>query len=344
MTSAGEAVRVGSGKFTYEVVPQWPLNIEGINKEVAGVAVNSRDEVHVLTRSAHPLLIFDRDGRFLRSWGEGLFTNTHGIFIAPDDTVFIADNGDHTVRKFSPKGELLLELGTKGQPSDSGYTGNADFRTTKRGAPPFNEPTNVAIGPGGEIFISDGYGNARIHVFSGDGKLTRWWGEPGNEPGHFNTPHSVFIGPTDNRVYVADRENDRVQVFDTQGSLLATWTDTRRPDDIYITADGLVYVAELGHRAGLVPSMPQPTDQTPVSRVTIRDLDGKTIASWGADENPASREPTAPGNFFAAHGIWVDREGWVYVGEVIFSGNGPEGSGAGYIAPGAHALQVFRPV
>ncbi len=335
-------MRVGSGKLQFEVEPPWTLGIEGENQEVVGIGANSKDEIFVLTRSPHPCLVFDRDGTFLRSFGEGIFTFPHGIHIGPDDAVYCADNVDSTVRKFSPKGELLMTLGQKDVPSDTGYR-DGDYRTIRRGAGPFNEVTNVAIGPNGAMYITDGYGNARVHKFASNGDYLGAWGEPGSKPGEFNIPHSVFIHQ--GLAYVVDRENNRVQIFDLDGTFQREWTDVRRPDDLYITDDHLVYIAEQGMRSGLVPGLPDPTDESPVSRITVRDLDGRILTSWGADENPDSKEPCAPGNFFAAHGIWVDRHGTVYVGEVIYSGNGREGQGggAGWVAPGCHAFQRFRP-
>ncbi len=337
-------MRVGTEALTFEVAPPWDLGIESENQEVVGIAVNSRDEVHVATRSAHPVLVLTLEGRFLRSFGEGIMTFPHGIHIGPDDTVWLADNMDSTVRKFSPRGELLLTLGTKDRPSDTAYR-DGDYRTIARGAGPFNEPTNIAVAPAGDIYITDGYGNARVHRFSEDGKHVASFGEPGAGPGQFNIPHTVFVD-RHGTLYVGDRENNRIQVFDGNGAFRGSWDDVRRPDDIYITSDDLVFVAEQGHRSGLVPGLPDPTDESPVSRVTVRDLQGEILAKWGADENPETDDPCAPGNFFAAHGIWVDRHGTVYVGEVIYSGNGMEGQGggAGWVAPGCHALQRFTRV
>ena len=298
--------------------------------------------MHVLTRSQHPVLVFDRRGRFLRSWGDGVFDTTHGLHIGPDDCVYIVDAGDSTVRKFSPTGELLLQLGEPHRVSETGYT-DWDFRTISTGGPPFNTPTGVAVAPSNDVYVSDGYGNARVHRFSETGELLGSWGAPGHGPGQFRTPHGLFV---DRRgtVYVADRENDRIQRFSPDGTFIDEWTGVRRPDAVFVTPDDRVFVAELGYAAGVVPGMSRPTRQTPASRVTIRDLDGRVLAALGADgrEDPS---PCAPGNFFSAHGIWVDAHGSVYVGEVI-SAAGPkdEGDGAGWVPPTCHALQVLNPV
>lgn len=334
-------MRVGSGAFTYDVAEPWQIPIEGPNPEVAGVGVNSKDEVHVLTRSPHPVLVFDRRGRFLRSWGEGIFTTPHGIHIGPDDCVYLVDAGDSTVRRFSPTGELLHQFGETGVRSETGYH-DFDYRTIAFGGPPFHAPTNVAVAPSNEIYISDGYGNARVHRYTEAGALIGSFGGPGSGPGQFRIPHSVFVD-RHGTVYVSDRENNRIQLFTPTGDFLAEWTDVRRPDDVFVTADDTVFVAEQGHQSGIVPGMPEPTQHSPVSRVTVRDLEGRILSTWGADDHE-DRAPCAPGNFFAAHGIWVDGHGSVYVGEVVVGGNGREGAGggAGWVPKTCHALQVFH--
>ena len=151
---------------------------------MAGVATDSQDRVFVFNRSEHPVIVYERDGRFLGSWGEGVFTRPHGITIH-DDVVYCADDTDHTVRAFTLDGKLLWTLGTLNQPSDTGYSpeGRANLLSIKRGAGPFNRPTRLAVAPNGELYVSDGYGNARIHRFSADGKLIQSWGEPGTGAG-----------------------------------------------------------------------------------------------------------------------------------------------------------------
>jgi sugar lactone lactonase YvrE len=334
---------VGSGAHRYEAAEPWIVPIEGPNHEIPGVAVNSKDEVHLFSRSPHPVLVFDRQGRFLRSFGEGVFTTPHGIHIGPDDCVYLVDSSDSTVRKFSPQGELLLTIGEKDRHSDTGYR-DFDHRTITHGGAPFHFPTKAAVGPDNELFISDGYGNARIHRFSEDGTLLASWGGPGAGEGEFSIPHSVFIDHQ-RTLWVCDRENDRIQRFTLDGAFLGEWTDLRRPDDVYVTTDGAVYVAELGNRAGIVPGMSTPTATSPLSRVSIRDLDGRPLATLGADSGPDT-DPCAPGNFFAAHGIWVDRHGSIYVGEVVYGARKSDGSlgDPGWVPPTCHAFQVFHRV
>ena len=139
------------------------------------------------------------------------------------------------------------------------------------------------------------------------GQLLDSWGGPGTGPGEFNIPHGVFVD-RHGTVYVSDRENDRIQRFSLGGDFLGEWTDVRRPDDVFVTDDDVVYVAELGRRAGRVPGMDAPSATTVASRVTIRDLDGRIRLDNRHRRRPRLH-PCAAGNFFAAHGITVDRHG-----------------------------------
>ena len=181
--------------FGYEADDQWAKLPAGWSwTEAVAVATDNEDRVFVFNRGEHPVVIFARDGTFLGSWGEGLFVRPHGLFIGPDNTVYCTDDTDHTVRAFTPEGRLLLTLGTSGRPSDTGAT-SIDYRTIQRAGPPFHYPTNLALGPTGDLYITDGYGNARVHRFTPDGRLLQSWGEPGSGPGQFHVPHGVGRGP-----------------------------------------------------------------------------------------------------------------------------------------------------
>ena len=302
-------VRFGNGDLTYELVEGWgqlPPDIDLV--EVPAVGVDSADRVYAFNRGEHPMVVFDRDGRFLGSWGEGLFTRAHGLWVGPDDALYCVDDGDHTVRKCTPEGQVLLTLGVPHQPSDSGYV-PGDFLSVKFGGGPFHRPTNVALSPAGDIYVSDGYGNCRVHRFSPEGRLLQSWGEPGSGPGQFRLVHGIVVGP-DGKVYVGDRMNSRVQVFSPNGEFLAEWPDVYQPNDLYLDAEGHVYVPELGYLASLPRGGPQPAPGDEYARVTVRDLSGKVLVSiTGAD-------PTAPGCFLAPHGARVDSRGDLYVGEV----------------------------
>jgi DNA-binding beta-propeller fold protein YncE len=298
--------------------------------EVTAVAVDSQDRAFVFNRGDHPLMVFDRDGTFLESWGEGLFARPHGITIGPEDCVYCTDDLDHTVKKFAPDGRLLLTLGTSGRPSDTGAT-SIDYRTIRRAGAPFYFPTNVAIGLNGEIFVTDGYGNARVHKFSPDGKLLLSWGEPGSEPGQFHVPHGIAIDRS-GVIFVADRENSRIQMFSPDGEFLDQRKDIARPCQVAFDQAGNLYVAELGYRAGMWPGTSAPSPDATGGRVSIFDADGKLLARWGGGENP-----TSPGDFFAPHDIRIDSRGDLYVSEVVMSAGGNRG----LVSPDCHSLQKF---
>src|SRR5262249_55739534 len=136
-----EAAIIGQGAFRYQARPDWAQLPAGWSfVEVVGVATDSADRVYVFNRGQHPLVVFDRDGRFLRSWGEGQFVRPHGITIGPDDAIYCVDDVGHAVYKFTAEGQMLAKLGS-GQPSDTGARG-FDYRTIARAAGPFNCPTN----------------------------------------------------------------------------------------------------------------------------------------------------------------------------------------------------------
>jgi DNA-binding beta-propeller fold protein YncE len=303
----------------FEVVPGWGDLPEGWRfVEVAGVATDSHDRVYAFNRGEHSIVIFDRDGTFLGSWGEGLFARAHGLTIGPDDAVYCVDDLDHTIRKFTTDGRLLLTLGTSGRPSDTGAT-SMDFRTIQHAGPPFNFPTALALAADGALYIADGYGNARIHTFSTDGRHLFSWGEPGHGPGEFRVPHGIAVAP-DGRVVVADRENLRLQWFSPEGKFLAEWTDVARPCQVLVDQEGRVYVAELGFRAGMWPGTTAPSPDATGGRVSVFDAAGTLLTRWGGGENPC-----APGDFFAPHDLCLDSSGDLYVSEVTWSGGGNRG-------------------
>jgi DNA-binding beta-propeller fold protein YncE len=322
---------VGQPPFRYEARADWDRRPAGYTwKEVAGVATDSRDRVYVFNRGDHPLLIFDRDGAFLTSWGEGEFHRPHGITIGPDDAVYLTDDFGHTVRKYTTEGRLLMTLGT-GQPSDTGAT-SVDYRTIRRAGPPFHYPTNVALAANGDLFISDGYGNARIHHFTPDGRLLKSWGEPGAGPGQFHIPHGLAID-RDGLIYVADRENSRIQIFTQHGEFVSERTEIARPCQVAFDAAGNLYVAEVGYRAGMWPGTHPPHENPTGGRISIFAPDGRLLSRWGGGD-----DPTAPGDFFAPHDLCLDSRGDVYLGEVVWSA----GASRGIVPLDCHALQKFR--
>ena len=307
----------GSEGFLFEYVDGWAKLPEGMSfLECPGVAVDSHDNVYVLSRGEHPVIVFDREGNFLRSWGEGLFTRPHGLFVGPDDSVYCTDDQGHKVCKFSPDGELLLQLGD-GTESETGVK-DIDYRTITQAGPPFNLPTNLALAPDGAMYVSDGYGNARVHKFSPEGEHLLSWGKPGSRPGEFNLPHGIKVDASGN-VYVADRENSRIQIFNGEGEFQSEWTDVARPTELFIDTAGNVFVSELGYRAGMFPWM-TPDPRSTGGRVSVFNAQGELQTRWGGGE-----DPLATGDFFAPHDVWADSRGDVYVGEVTWSAGGKQG-------------------
>ncbi len=184
-------MRLGSGQFVYEEVDGWGEVPEGWNVvEAPGVAVDSRDRVYVFCRSEHPVIVFDREGQFLRSWGEGMIKRAHDIIVGPDDSIYCVDDWGHAVHKFTPEGELLMSIETADNPADTGYIWDVQKEVLRAGRP-FNYPTGIALSPDGALYVSDGYGNARVHHFTAEGDLLNSWGEPGTGAGQFVTPHNV---------------------------------------------------------------------------------------------------------------------------------------------------------
>jgi DNA-binding beta-propeller fold protein YncE len=290
---------LGRGEYAYRVIADWAKLPEGWSfRDVAAVAVDRQDQVYVFNRGEHPMIVFDRNGNFLRSWGEGRFPRAHGLHIGPDETLYCTDDGDHTMRRCTLDGKVLLELGIPGRPAP--YMSGA----------PFHRCTHTALSPKGEIYVADGYGNARVHKYTPDGRLLMSWGEPGTRPGQFNIVHNICCDG-DGWVYVADRENHRVQIFDGNGRYETQWNNLHRPCGLCAQGDRrpIFYIGELG------PSTPVNLPWPNIGpRLSIVTHDGKLLAELG---DPHAGE--APGQFIAPHGLAVDSRGDIYVGEVSYT-------------------------
>ena len=302
------STRVATDMGFYEADADWARLPDGWSfKEVAGVATDSRSRVYVFSRSEHPIMVFDGDGEFIASWGEGVFTKAHNVRVSPEGAVFCSDLLDHTVRKFTPEGKLLMTLGTKDIPSDTG--GDGKRSKIMRSAGPFNGPTDIAFGPFGELFVSDGYANARIHRFSSDGELLSSWGAPGKGHGEFNIPHGALI--VDGKIYVADRENNRLQVFDLDGKFISEWTDFAGPTGISLGVDGNLVVSEFGYDPAIPTKYSVPSHGKRIlPRLTMRSRKGELLSKIEGEDKCST------GSFFAPHSVCVDTSGDIYVGEV----------------------------
>ena len=285
---------LGSGQFAYEVIVNWEKLPDGVGwRETAGVITDAHDNVYVFSRGDNPMVVFDKDGNFIKTWGEGVFTRAHGVSTGPNDTLYCTDDGDHTVRQCTLDGEVLMTIGVPNRPADA-HSGK-----------PFNRCTHVATDPAnGDLFISDGYGNGNVHKFTADGEFIKTWGSPGTDPGQFNIVHNIATD-RDGYVYVCDRENHRVQVFDRDGNLEDVWHNLHRPCAIYISDDQRVYVGELGWGMAVNRNTPNIGP-----RVAIMTTSGKVLERLG---NGFGLEP---GQFIAPHGICLDSDMSIYVAEV----------------------------
>jgi DNA-binding beta-propeller fold protein YncE len=270
---------VGQGAHTYTVDKEWGRRAGGVPAFglISGVATDSQDRVYVFHRAPRAeVMVFDRDGRLLRTWGEGQFRSPHGIWISDRDTLLLVDTETHQVTRWTLDGALIDQWGTHGQPGAPGL--------------PFNKPTYAVMTADNQLYVSDGYGQYRVHRFDRTGARLTSWGEQGARPGQFALPHDVCVDARD-RVLVCDRENNRVQIFDRAGAFVAEWTDYLLPMQIRPVGETL-YVAE-GQQ-----------------RVSIRTLDNQVLASWGSLGPGPDQFTDHP------HSIWVDSRGDIYVTEV----------------------------
>jgi DNA-binding beta-propeller fold protein YncE len=291
--------------MNYRAVEGWGRLPDGWSYvEATSVGVDAKDNVYVFNRGEHPVIVFDRDGNFLRSWGEGVFRRPHGITIGPDGTLWLTDDLHQTIRQFTAEGKLLLTLGTP------------DKASSLHGGEPFNRPTHVALCPrNGDVYVADGYGNSRVHKFDPKGRLLFSWGEPGTDPGCFNIPHNIATD-AEGRVYVADRENHRVQIFDEKGQYLAQLNNLFRPCGLFADRrnGGLLYVGELPAHLAVSAEVPNLG-----ARVSIVTLKGERVGRIGGRFLGEK-----PGEFIAPHGCVVDSRGDLYVAEVSWTATGKD--------------------
>jgi sugar lactone lactonase YvrE len=237
-----------------------------------------RDRIYLFQRApTAEVLVFDREGTLVNRWGNGQFVTPHGIWMSPSDELYLTDVGDHTVTKWTTNGKLLRRWGTPRAPGPAGA--------------PFNQPTKAVLAADGEMYVSDGYGNRRIHRYDPEGNLIHSWGEDGKGPGQFVLPHDVLVDERD-RVLVCDRENRRVEIFDRAGKYLGEWSDVPEPMQIFVR-NGVIYMAHA------------------YAEISIRTLDGEVLAGWPWESTVTEDVVKAP------HSLWVDSRGDIYVGEVV---------------------------
>ena len=217
--------QTAAGEYRYELIRDFcKLPTGQTFGLVSRVAADAQDRIYVFQRKDPPVVVFDREGKYLGAWGSGEVTDPHGLKIV-GDTVYTTDRSDSVAKSFTLEGKPLLELGQRGQHSD---TGNVTNWLAERAAGPFNHPTEMIAHPNGDIYVTDGYRNARVHRFTRDGRLVKSWGEPGHGAGQFHLPHSIAYDD-DGKLYVADRSNKRIQIFTPDGEYLGRVDRHGRP-------------------------------------------------------------------------------------------------------------------
>ena len=276
----------GGENAGFQYVDSWPVYPDGQDVgQVVEIVVDQADRVYVFHRIDVSPLIFNKDGSYIGTWEQNdHWQDIHGVTIGSDDSgeyLIVVDRNRHIVSRCDLDGNVSWTAGTPDEAADAmGY---------------FNLPTDSGIAPNGDIYVADGYGNARVHQFSSTGEHIRSWGSAGVGPGKFHLPHGVRILDADGEptVYVCDRENWRIQRFTLDGEYLGKITGLRQPGDIIADPDGVRYVPELQ------------------GRIAILDQDDHIVARIGGERN------TEPGNFFAPHSVALDSDGSLYVGEVL---------------------------
>jgi streptogramin lyase len=283
----------------YKVDPAWPQKPADVAwGDMPGVAVDRQDRIWIFTRAVPAVQIYAADGKFVQAWREMEYGSAHHIKFDAQGNVWLADIGLHTVRKYTPDGKLVLSLGT---PKNAGQ----DERR-------FDRPTDMAITPEGDIFVSDGYGNNRVVHFDRNGKFVKAWGKKGGGPGEFNLPHGIGVD-SKGTLYVADRNNARIQVFDRNGKFLAQWTNLLVPWSIWITAQDEIWTC--GSSPMREANEQGMTGIPPKDQVFMKfNASGKLLQLWVVPKGTDGQEK--PGECNWVHAIAPDSKGNLYAGDI----------------------------
>lgn len=289
----------------YEVVRDWPqrpANIEGA--AVSAIALDQSGNVWLYTRRNPTVQVYGPDGKYLKGWTEeNPKTVPHGLKFDRDGNVWLVDVGLHVARKFSPEGRLLQVLGTLGEPGED--------------ATHFFMPTDIAFGPNGDIFVSDGYGNNRVARFDASGKFIKAWGSLGVAPGRFSIPHAIAVD-SKGRVYVADRNNVRIQIFNADGQLLDSWSNVVVPWGICISSKDEIWVCGSTPMPWRVdPKYPKaPLGCPPHDQVIVAfNREGRVLQLTALPKGEDGLEKPGEVNWF--HTLAVDDRGNIYAGDII---------------------------
>lgn len=251
----------------------------------SSVAVTKQGHLLVFNRGPFPLLEFDGNGAFVRSMGEGRYVRPHGFRLDPQGNIWTTDVNGHTVTKMNPQGDVLLTMGVKGQAGEWNEAANSRL---------LNEPTDLAFGAAGELFVLQGHGRGepRVLKFDKSGKLAKSWGGQGTGPGQFDTSHSIIVDAK-GLVYVADRQNRRVQIFDMDGKYLKEWKFAGLPCGLFIGPQQQMYMV-----SGFS------------GQILKLDASGKAIAATG---QPGKQL----GEFGEAHYMTMGPQGEIWVADTV---------------------------
>jgi DNA-binding beta-propeller fold protein YncE len=268
-----EPLRGGDAKSWKSMPEGWHFG------RVSMVANDLQNNVYVLHRNGNidPLVVFDFEGNYLRSWGKGVIDDPHGVRVDRENNVWVVDRAG-AILKYTNTGKLLMTIGTKG------VRGNDDKS--------FGSPTDIAWDSQGNTYIADGYGNSRVAKFDKNGKFLLSWGTPGSGPSQFRTVHSIQFDSKD-RAYVSDRENNRIQIFDATGKLLNTWNHLGSTQGIWISPKDEMYI--LTHRN----NVENITADTLAGRLMKIDIEsGKVLGSMESPGHSVNGSPN--GDIFVA--------------------------------------------
>lgn len=277
----------------------------------SGVAVDHEGNIWVADRcganscanlSMDPIMEFDHDGNFLKSFGGGKFLFPHGLYIDAKDHIWVTDgqtdgSKGFQVFEFDRNGKVLMTLGKAGVTGDGPDT--------------FNQPNAVVVARNGDIFVSDGHtigsGNDRVVKFTKNGKFIKQWGSRGSGPGQFEEPHAMAFDSR-GRLFVGDRGNNRIEIFDQNGKLLDIWAQFSRPSGVYIDSKDTLYVADSESRSALDYGT-HPGWQRGI-RVGSARTGAVTAFIPDSEPNPESLRTSG------AEGVWADTAGTIYGAEV----------------------------